>query len=196
VRKNPAGAIEAFRRAFPGPEAAHLVVKVTGTGGAPQAAATLRALIAGMPNVTLLDRFLPAADLSALIAQCDVFLSLHRAEGLGLFLAEAMWLGRPIVATGWSGALQLLDDSHAMLVRHRTVPVRAGDYTWVPPGASWAEPDLDHAAECLRRLAEDAGLRAELGRRSREKAARELDLEAFRAKARALLGLPTAAPGS
>lgn len=189
ARKNPEGAIEAFRRAFPDPAQAHLVLKVTGTAGVPQDAARLRALIAGMPNVTLIDRFLPAPDLSALIAQCDVLLSLHRAEGLGLFLAEAMWLGRPIVATGWSGVLQLIDDSHALLVRCRMVPVRAGDYPWVPSGARWAEPDLDHAAACLRRLAEDTALRAELGRRSREKAAREFSVEVFRRSARAVIGL-------
>lgn len=189
VRKNPEGAIVAFRRAFPDPDAAHLVLKVTGSGSAPQDAARLRALVAGMPNVTLIDRFLPAADLSALVGLSDVFLSLHRAEGLGLFLAEAMWLGRPIVATGWSGVLQLVDDSHAMLVRYAKVPVRPGEYAWVPAGAQWAEPDLDHAAECLRRLAADPGLRAELGRRGLEKARREFDLEVFRRNARAALGL-------
>lgn len=184
ARKNPEGAVEAFRRAFPdsapGANGAHLVLKVTGVKGAPAEAARLRALVAGMPNVTLLDRFLPRADLSALIGQCDTLLSLHRAEGLGLFLAEAMWLGVPIIATGWSGVLQLIDDSHAMLVRFEKVPVKAGDYAWVPPGAHWAEPDLDHAAACLQQLAADPGLRAELARRSLEKAQREFDLEAFR----------------
>jgi glycosyltransferase involved in cell wall biosynthesis len=189
VRKNPEGAVEAFRRAFPDAGAAHLVLKVTGAGGAPQDAARLRALVADMPNVTLIDRFLPAADLSALISQCDALLSLHRAEGLGLFLAEAMWLGRPIVATGWSGVLQLIDGSHAMLVRFKKVPVRSGEYPWAPVGANWAEPDLDHAAECLRRLAADRDLRAELGRLSLEKARREFDLEVFRRNARALTGL-------
>jgi glycosyltransferase involved in cell wall biosynthesis len=193
TRKNPEGAIEAFRRAFPDPapgsNGAHLVLKVTGAGRVPQDAARLRALIAGMPNVTLLDGFLPAADLSALIGQCDVLLSLHRAEGLGLFLAEAMWLGVPVIATGWSGVLQLIDDSHAMLVRFRKVPVKQGEYAWVPPGAGWAEPDIDHAAECLRRLAADGKLRAELGRRSQEKARREFDLEVFRRIARSATGL-------
>lgn len=189
ARKNPEGAVAAFRRAFPDPHAAHLVLKVTGAGGAPRDADKLRALVADMPNVTLIDRFLPAADLSALVGQCDTLLSLHRAEGLGLFLAEAMWLGKPIVATGWSGALQLIDGSHAMLVRFKKVPVRPGDYAWVPAGAEWAEPDLDHAAECLRRLAADRDVRAELGRLGFEKARREFDLEVFRGKARALTGL-------
>jgi glycosyltransferase involved in cell wall biosynthesis len=196
VRKNPEGAIEAFRRAFPDPNAAHLVLKVTGASRATQDAARLRALVAGMPNVTLIDRFLPAADLSALVSQCDVLLSLHRSEGLGLFLAEAMWLGRPIVATGWSGVLQLIDDSHAMLVRYRKVSVGPDDYPWVPDGAQWAEPDLDHAAECLRRLAADPALRAELGRRSLEKARQAFDLEVFRRSAHDLTGLPASTRGS
>ncbi len=195
ARKNPEGAIEAFRRAFPDLAQAHLVIKVTGVSGAPKEAAKLRALVAGMANVTLLDRFLPSADLSALISQCDTLLSLHRAEGLGLFPAEAMWLGVPVVATGWSGVLQLIDDSHAMLVRFKKVPVKAGDYFWTAPDASWAEPDLDHAADCLRRLAADPALRAELGRLSLEKARREFDLDVFRRSARTVTGLGSPARG-
>lgn len=188
ARKNPEGAVAAFRQAFPEPDRAQLVLKVTGGSGAPAAAAKLRDLISDMPNVTLIDRFLPAADLSALIRCCDTLLSLHRAEGLGLFLAEAMWLGVPVVATGWSGSQQLLDSSHAMLVRFAAAPVMPGEYFWVPPGATWAEPDIDHAADCLRRLAGDPTLRSELARLGQEKAKRDFDGSAFRAAIGPIIG--------
>lgn len=192
ARKNPVGMIEAFRRAFPDPDGAQLVLKVTGAGGAPKEAERLRAMIADMPNVHLINRFLPADDLAALVGCCDALLSLHRSEGLGLFIAEAMWLGVPVVATGWSGVLEMIDDSHAMLVRFRQVPVKVEDYFWAPRGSRWAEPDLDHAAECLKRLAIDAGLRAELGRKGLEKARRIFDPAEFCRNAREMTGLTEA----
>jgi hypothetical protein len=102
---------------------------------------------------------LSAQDLAALIRCADVLLSLHRAEGFGLFIAEAMWLGTAVIATGWSGVLDMLDADNAMLVGFNKVAVKPGDYPSVPPGAQWADPDVGHAAECLRRLASDASLR-------------------------------------
>lgn len=193
ARKNPEGAVEAFRRAFTDPDQAQLVLKVTGAAGAPKHAAHLRSIISAMPNVHLIDRFLPAADLSALISGCDALLSLHRSEGLGLFVAEAMWLGVPVIATGWSGVMDLIDDNHAMLVKFKKIAVKAGDYFWVPRGATWAEPDIDHAVACLRRLAGNPDLCAELGRRGAEKAERLFNLTAFCRDARTMTGLETRA---
>jgi len=187
-RKNPAGAITAFRRAFPDPGAAHLVLKVGGADQRADQMARLLGLIAGMPNVSIVDRDLAPGDLAALIRCCDALLSLHRSEGLGLFLAEAMWLRTPIVATGWSGVLDMLDSGNAMLVGFRKVPVKPSDYPSVTPGAEWAEPDLDHATECLRRLAADADLRTALKAKARRRAEEQFSLENFRKVAPALLG--------
>lgn len=186
-RKNPLGAIAAFRRAFPSAIEAQLVLKVSGADQNPGQLERLRGLTAEMPNVRIIQRELSPGDLAALIRCADVLLSLHRSEGLGLFIAEAMWLGTPVVATGWSGVLDMLDDDNALLVKFSKVAVRPADYPSVPPGAEWADPDIGHAAECLRRLANDAGLKARLRSRARERAERQFSLDQFRQLASTLL---------
>ena len=190
ARKNPDGAIAAFRRAFPRACEAQLVLKVGGVDQNPALAERLRALTADMPNVRIIDRTLPAGDLAALIRCADVVLSLHRAEGFGLFIAEAMWLGAAVVATGWSGVMDMLDEHNAMLVRFDKVAVRPADYPSVPPGSEWAEPDIGHAAECLKRLAQDHGLRDGLRNQARRRAEEQFSRERFRAFAPSLLAGP------
>lgn len=194
ARKNPDGAIAAFRRAFPDAGAAQLVLKVGGADQNPALAQRLRALTADMPNVRIVDRTLPAGDLAALIRCADVALSLHRAEGFGLFIAEAMWLGAAIVATGWSGVMDMLDEHNAMLVRFDKVAVRPADYPSVPPGSAWAEPDIGHAAACLRRLAQDPGLRDRLRNQARRRAEEQFSRDRFRAFAPSLLAPADATP--
>ena len=194
ARKNPLGAIAAFRRAFPEPGAAQLALKVSGAAQNPAQLAELKRITAGMPNVHIIDRDLSAGDIAALVRCADVFLSLHRSEGLGLFIAEAMWLGTPVVATGWSGVLDMLDEENALLVRYRMVPVRPSDYPSVPRGAQWAEPDVAHAAECLARLARDPALANRLRAKAWERAEEQFSLARFRALAPSLLEPMAAAP--
>jgi hypothetical protein len=88
-------------------------------------------------------------ELLALFNVCDCFVSLHRAEGFGRCLAEALLLGKQVVATGFSGNRDFCQEPRVALVRHRMVPLKPGDYMW-GGGQEWADPDLDHAAELLR----------------------------------------------
>jgi glycosyltransferase involved in cell wall biosynthesis len=189
-RKNPLGAITAFRRAFPSAMDAQLVLKVSGAEACADQMERLRVLTADMANVRIIDRSLPADDLAALIHCADVLLSLHRSEGLGLFIAEAMWLGTPVVATGWSGVMDMLDADNSVLVRFKKVPVRTSDYPSVPPGVEWAEPDIAHAVECLRQLAADPVLRVKLSTKARRRAERQFSLDEFRKLAPSLLQPP------
>ena len=191
-RKHPLGAIEAYRRAFPPGGDTLLVVKTLNAEHHPLADAALRGAAAGRDDVVVWDAHLDRADQHAFIAHLDVLVSLHRGEGLGLHLAEAMWSGVPVVATGWSGNVDFMDDSCARLVEHRLVPVSGGGAIY-PDGAQWADPDLDHAASALAELVADDALRARLGRAAHERmAAQPADAVVGRELA-GVLGVPSGA---
>ncbi|MEM1334345.1 MAG: glycosyltransferase [Actinomycetota bacterium] len=169
-RKNPLGAIEAFRRAFTPDEGPLLVVKTMNGHVAADAHDRLVAAAAERPDVVVWDRHLSSPDQAAFIAGLDLLVSLHRSEGLGLHLAEAMWLGTPVIATGYSGNVDFMDRSCAALVGHELVEIGASEGGGIyPPGARWADPDLDEAADHLRRLIDDSTARSELARAARSR---------------------------
>jgi glycosyltransferase involved in cell wall biosynthesis len=154
-RKNPIGAIDAFCRAFPDNGQYLMVVKTLNAAHHPAAHDLLTERAALRSDIVVWDEHLTRADQLAFIAQLDVLVSLHRGEGLGLHLAEAMWLGVPVIATGYSGNLDFMDDESAGLVRHTLIEV--GDQALHYPAAAWwADPDLDHAAELMRRFVDPA----------------------------------------
>ncbi len=165
VRKNPLGAVQAFRAAFGDRPDRLLLLKIGNPGHFPAEFAALSAAVAGCSNIRLETRTLPRADSHALTACADILLSLHRSEGFGLVPAEAMLLGRPVVATGWSGNMDFMDADSAALVGYRLVPARDPRGVFEAPGAVWAEPDVDQAAAALRRLADDPAARTALGAR-------------------------------
>jgi glycosyltransferase involved in cell wall biosynthesis len=166
-RKNPAGLVEAFRRAFAPGEGPQLVVKTINGGAALADLERLRLSVGDRPDVRIVDRYLDPPEQRALIGACDAYVSLHRAEGFGYTMAEAMLAGRPVVATGYSGNLEFMDERNSFLVGHDLVPIPAGCDPY-PAGSVWAEPDLDEAAELMRRVVDDparARAVAEQGRR-------------------------------
>lgn len=173
ARKNPAAAMAAFRAAFAPEERVFLVVKLGRTkSGYPWAnASALLAEIASMPNTVVMDRHLSYAETLSLHASCDVYVSLHRAEGLGLNLLEAMSLGKPVIATAWSGNMDFMTPEDSCLVNHDLVPVQASHYFYRPaaigPDQVWAEPSIAEAAVWMRRLADDESLRRRIGAAAR-----------------------------
>ena len=171
ARKNPFAAIAAFRGAFGDRSDRILLLKVGHPEHAPADFARL-AQMAHAPNIRIETHTLAPEDRHALTACADIVLSLHRGEGFGLVMAEAMLLGKPVVATGWSGNTDYMDGSNAALVGYRLVPAR--DDRSVYRGL-WAEPDVAEAAVLLRGLADDAGLRRDMGERARTSALNRLD---------------------
>ena len=148
-RKNPFGAIDAYRRAFgTHSNCTHLVIKASHLGEHPEAAARLRASLAEVGG-TLIDSAIDRARLTTLFAACDGYLSLHRSEGFGLTIVEAMALGKPVVATGYSGNMDFMTAENSYPVRYRLVELER-DHGPYRRGNLWAEPDLDHAAELMR----------------------------------------------
>ena len=168
-RKNPHAAIAAFRAAFGDRRDRLLVLKVGHSEHFPTEFADL-AKAAAAPNIRVELRDLPAADNLALLAAADIVLSLHRSEAFGLVLAEAMLLGRPVVATGWSGNMEFMDHESAALVGYRLIAPRDRRGIYDVAHTHWADPDPADAAAQLRRLADDASERLELGVRARQTA--------------------------
>ncbi|HYZ61900.1 MAG TPA: glycosyltransferase family 4 protein [Acetobacteraceae bacterium] len=187
-RKNPLGAIAAHKAAFGDRPDRILLIRVGNPHHFPLDFARLRAA-ADLPNIRIDTRILPRDDAHALMAACDIVLSLHRSEGFGLVPAEAMLLGKPVVATDWSGTQEFLDAECAALVPAALIPARDPRGVFEAPGAFWADPDRDAASDWLVRLADDPGLRARLGEAGRQAARARLGAEKLAESVRAL-GLP------
>lgn len=160
ARKNPFGAIAAFKLGLGTHANAVLVLKVSGADHDPTAFSSLQGAIEGSRVVLLVDR-LSMAEQWQLYAACDVFISLHRAEGYGLPMAEAMAVGRPVVGTAWSGNLDFMNTTNSALVDYKLVEIN--DPQGVYAGSTWAEPSVAHAAAWLARLHSSPDLRYELG---------------------------------
>ncbi len=172
ARKNPEGVIKAFSRAFDGAERggpARLVMKTLHLSRHPEARQHLLAALAEVGGI-LLEDDLTHKEVNSLTALCDVYVSLHRSEGFGLGIAEAMALGRPVVATAYAGNMDYTTQSNSCLVGYRLRPIDESDYRLNPAmagiytaGQLWAEPDVDEAARFMRWLFENPAERARLG---------------------------------
>jgi glycosyltransferase involved in cell wall biosynthesis len=129
---------------------------------------------------------LRAEDMKALRSSIDVVLSPHRSEGFGLVLAEAMRAGKPVIATGWSGNMDFMDTSSAALIQSTEVPVN--DSTGTYSVGNWAEPDLEHAAVLIKRLAENAEERTKLGLAGMAKITAFANVDEWQKRMRPLVG--------
>jgi glycosyltransferase involved in cell wall biosynthesis len=171
-RKNPLAVLEAFRRAFPDGRAL-LVVKINNpdlNADARTVVDRFKAAAAVLPNVMVLDRSMPYEEVASLHASTDVYVSLHRGEGLGLGMMESMALGKPVIATGWSGNMDFMDESNSCLVPFALVPLDPGtQYHAVSKGVAqvWAEPSVDAATRWMSRLDASPELRESIGARAK-----------------------------
>jgi glycosyltransferase involved in cell wall biosynthesis/SAM-dependent methyltransferase len=153
-RKNPLAVIEAFRGAFEPGSGASLMIKSVGADTVPERAAELAAAAGDHPDIHLYDGVVSAEAKNAMIAGCDCFVSLHRSEGLGLTMAEAMYFGKPVIATGYSGNLDFMTAENSYLVEHTLREIGEGAAPY-PADARWAEPAVEHATELMRAVFDD-----------------------------------------
>lgn len=115
-------------------------------------------------------------EVNSLIKNCDVFVSLHRAEGFGLPLAEAMLLGTPTIATNWSANTEFSNIDNACLVDYKLVTLEK-DYAMYKKGNRWAEPNIDQAAEYMKKLYDDKGLYNQLSENAQDYIKSNFNLE-------------------
>jgi hypothetical protein len=150
-RANPTATIAAFRQAFAPGDGPRLLVHCGPETHDPRISEQLDQAAAGHPDIDLIRGDI---DVSSLIALGDAYVSLHRAEAFGPRMAEAMWLGKPVIATGYSGNLDFMTDDNSYLVRHRLIEIGPGHEPY-SARAEWAEPDIEHAASLMRKLVDD-----------------------------------------
>jgi glycosyltransferase involved in cell wall biosynthesis len=165
-RKNPFGVVEAFREAFTVDEGPVLVIKSINGDRRPDDLDRLRYAARGRPDVMLRDGYLDAPSNAALLEHADCFVSLHRSEGFGFNLADAMALGTPVIATRYSGNLTFMHDDDCYLVGYDEIAVGDGHFPY-HPHSRWADPRLDEAVAFMREVVEhpaQARARAERAR--------------------------------
>jgi glycosyltransferase involved in cell wall biosynthesis len=169
TRKNPWDGIAAFQDAFAGVQDVALIIKINGTVGTQRAPELMRLdeVVGADPRLRLVEDRLTYPEVLSLYASADSIVSLHRSEGLGLHLMEAMALGKPVIATGWSGNVDFMTPNDSCLVGFDLVPVRSDHPAYTPEAARpeqvWAQPHVDEAAVWMRRLHDDPLLRERLG---------------------------------
>ena len=185
-RKNPLAAIAAFRKAFGDAPDCMLAIKVI-DNGAQWARRELDTTIAGAKNIRLIEGMLPEADMAGLMAAADIVISLHRSEGFGLVPAQAMALGKPVIATAWSGNLEFMNNDNSALVSYSLIPVHDPEGVFAADGQMWADANVEEAAAWLRRLAGDADLRANMGAAAARDVAAQLSPKHFAGAVAALI---------
>ncbi len=164
-RKNPLALVEAFTRAFAPGEGPSLVLKCINAERDPANHERLLTAAGEHPDVHVIDRYLTPSDKNTLTATCDCYVSLHRSEGFGLTMAEAMYVGKPAIATGYSGNLDFMTPENGLLVDYALVPIGPGSPPY-PADGEWADPNVEHAASLMRLVFDDPAAAAALGARA------------------------------
>lgn len=163
ARKNPEAVIAAFRAAFAdGAKGVRLLVKSTNGVRFPDKLTALQRNVADDPRIEVRDGFLSREEMFGLQNAMDCYVSLHRSEGFGLGMAECMYLGKPVIATAYSGNLDFMDRDNSLLVDCRMIPLKDGDYPYWQ-GQQWADADVAHAARLMRQVFEDREGAARIG---------------------------------
>ncbi|MEI7024947.1 glycosyltransferase [Paenibacillus sp. y28] len=162
ARLNPQGAIRAFQQAFsPHDSNVGLVVKMNGLDAGTGERDQIKQHLKGWPNIYVLDKTLGRSEFNALLHVCNAVISLHRSESVGLTLAEAMYIGKPVIGTNWSANTDFMNNSNSCPVHYEEIPV-GQDIGPYQAHQRWADPDIEHAAHFMRRLQRETEWRKEI----------------------------------
>jgi glycosyltransferase involved in cell wall biosynthesis len=175
-RKNPVGLIEAFKHAFAPGEGPQLLIKTINAPLRPLADEEVLWAAHGRPDIHVIDRSLSGDELNGLMAACDCYVSLHRAEGFGLTMAEAMAIGKPVIGTGYSGNVDFMNSENSYLIDYE-IGLVGPECEIYPPDGEWAQPSIEHATELMRRVYTNPEEAQQRGARAEEDIARVLSSE-------------------
>jgi len=148
-RKNPIATLKSYIKSWKEEDGCKLIIKTVNGSYNKTVYSEMLELINRRIDIKIIDEYYSSEDLRKLIGKCDAYISLHRAEGLGMGMAEAMKLGVPVIATGYSGNMQYMDKNSSYLVDYKLI--KAINYPDAE-GCQWAEPDLTHAASIIRSI--------------------------------------------
>ncbi len=159
-RKNPLGVLEAFQTAFPDQnDNVGLIIKSTGAETHhPEIKEEIRVAAEADTRITIIDRTMSRNEVLGLIRACDCYVSLHRAEGFGLGMVEAMSFGNIVIGTDYSGSTDFLSQETGFPVGFKLTTVKPNEYVWSKDQV-WAEPDVEAAVEAFRQAFADADAR-------------------------------------
>lgn len=166
ARKNPYGIVKAFKKVFKGKDNTILVLKCSHSNHYPEDYQTLMAM-SGDENIKVINNVISREELNALLSHTDCFVSLHRSEGFGLTIAEAMSMGKPVIATSYSGNMDFMTQGNSFPVKYNLIEIDQ-DYGPYKKGWIWAEPDLEHAASLMRYVYDNQEESALVGQVARE----------------------------
>jgi glycosyltransferase involved in cell wall biosynthesis/SAM-dependent methyltransferase len=156
ARKNPLAVVDAYTAAFEQDAGTALVLKCINPSFDPVGHRKVKEAIAGRGDIVLIDEYLDPADKDRLMRSCDCYVSLHRSEGLGLTMAEAMYHGKPVIATFYSGNADFMTPHNSYPIPFELVPIGEGADPY-PPDGTWAEPDVAEAARAMRAVFDQPG---------------------------------------
>jgi glycosyltransferase involved in cell wall biosynthesis/GT2 family glycosyltransferase len=165
-RKNPLALVAAFRQAFPDRAGVVLYIKTTNAERHVAESDALRAAVGACANIVIRDAYVTSEDYFSMLDACDCYVSLHRSEGFGLTVAEAMALGKPVISTAYSSTLEFANESNSFPVPARIVEI-GDDAPPYPSHSRWADPDVAAAAEQMARVYADPSGAAAVGARAR-----------------------------
>jgi len=167
ARKNPLGLIKAYKKAFGSRQDVQLVLKATHGTDHPKDLAAVHSACEGA-NVRIIDSVLTREECQQLTTVADSYVSLHRSEGFGLTMAEAMMCEKPVIATAYSGNVDFMSDDDSFLVPYKLVTIEksSGPYK---AGYHWAEPDLDYAVDIMRYVKDHPEAAAKTGSKASSK---------------------------
>lgn len=147
-RKNPAGLIKTFKKAFSNKDSAVLIIKCSHADLHKKSFVEIKKL-SEKHRIKIIDSVLTNDEISSIIDTADCYISLHRSEGFGLTIAEAMAKGKPVIATGYSGNMDFMTASNSYFVKYNLIEI-SKDYGCYEKGNTWAEPDIEDAARLMR----------------------------------------------